>query len=241
MRTSDYPLPVRIAWGLGYDFVAAYTWPAIGLVALATLLVVWACIRYRWRRRGPRAWLCPRCSYDLRGVVEKTGYPLTCSECAQEIGSQRFLRRTRVAWRLVGVACLIIVAAHLTARGPDIVHRRWIRVVPTTAMVLLPMNVTEWTLTQLNLSAAPVERRVWHEELTRRLAGGRVWAWQERILFKRVEWVCKARPDYGITPSQYEMAGRMKTMRADADHDDEFGRRLIRLAESADVPLHVEW
>ena len=115
------------------------------------------------------------------------------------------------------------------------------RLVPSTVLVLQPMDVDAWTDAQLGLSKSPMIPPVLQKELSRRLNGGEVWSWQEWILFKRVERACRARADYGITALQYDMAVRLEKTRVNAGEEETRAQRLVRLAASADVPFLVDW
>jgi hypothetical protein len=223
---------------LGLEYEPRFSWTAVTLAAIGTALAAWAWLGRRWRRGGS---LCPRCSYDLSGIVTASAYPLKCSECGFDIESGRALTRPHRARRFVGAALLVFVAAYVTARGPEVKRSGWIRLAPSTYLVLQPMNVTAWTEAKLDLDGAPTMSRASQKALDRRLRRGTLWSWQEWILFKRIERVFRSRDDYGITPLQYEMAVRIETTPADAWNEETLARRLARIAELADVPLVNDW
>ena len=79
------------------------------------------------------------------GVVRETAYPLRCSECALEIASEHVLTTPRLGWRLPGVALLLFTVAYCPAIWPEIRQDGWTRLVPSTVLVLQPMDVTAWT------------------------------------------------------------------------------------------------
>ncbi len=176
----------------------------------------------------------------MRGVVRETAYPLRCSECALEIASEHVLTTPRLGWRLPGVALLLFTAAYLTAIWPEIRQVGWTRLVPSTILVLQPMDVAEWTDDRLgpyrNL-ARPLSPP---DALVARLSMGRLWTWQEWLLFKRVERYCRAREDYGITPAHYDIAARLSATPADAPDEETLEGRLARFAESTGVAFKID-
>ena len=128
---------------LGYAQDPRFAWAASAIAALGILLVVWAWFPQRWRR-GQVAYQCPRCRYDLRGIVQEKAYPLRCSECALDIGSEHLLTAPRRGWRLPGVALLLFTAAYLTTIWPEVQRDGWTRLVPSTVLVLQPIDVATW-------------------------------------------------------------------------------------------------
>ncbi|MHC4981498.1 MAG: hypothetical protein ACYTGT_21175 [Planctomycetota bacterium] len=226
---------------LGYEYDARFTWSAAALVALGVLLATWPWLPARWRRLGKIARVCPRCNYDLRGIAEEAAFPLTCAECGLELESQRLLGKAPPTRRLLGIAALVVVAAHVTALWPQVGRVGWKRLIPSTVLVLQPMDVGEWTEAHLGLGTGPGKPLVGRGELSRRLNSRELWSWQEWVLFKRVERSCRARDDYGIMASQYDVAVALHTTPASAEDEETIARRLVRLAGSADVPFLVEW
>lgn len=221
----------RLVEPLGYEYDPRFTWVATALFAIGILIAVWWC---RWRRRAEVAWICPRCTYDLRGVARDPVFPFRCAECGLEIESERPLTKTRRGWKLLGIAVLVFAAAHFTALWPQVKREGWMRIVPATVLVLQPMDVAQWT-------KARARWRYRTGELNRRLNDGELWSWQEWILFKRVEHACRARDDYGITPLQYKMAVKLHTTPARARDEETLARRLARLSASVDVPFVIDW
>jgi hypothetical protein len=86
---------------------------------------------------------------------------------------------------------------------PQVQRYGWIRLVPATALVLQPMNVGAWIDAQVDF---PVARSAPQSELGRRLNEGELWAWQEWVLFKRVERSCRARDDDSMAPVRLDTA-----------------------------------
>jgi hypothetical protein len=232
---------VELLQRLGYEYDARFTWIGAALVALGILLVAWASCPDRWRRRGRAAHLCPRCKYDLRGIAVKTAADLKCAECGLQIKAEQLLAKLPRTRRLVAIALLIFVAAHVTALWPQVQRRGWKRLIPSTALVLQPMDVGEWTDVQLRQgksAGVPLTRQ---KELARRLLYQELWSWQEWILLKRVAQACRGRDNYGITPEQYDMAVRLYTTPANAWEEETVAQRLARLGDAADVPLLTDW
>lgn len=225
---------------LGYAHDPRFAWAASAIAALGILLVVWAWFPQRWRR-GQVAYQCPRCRYDLRGIVQEKAYPLRCSECALDIGSEHLLTAPRRGWRLPGVALLLFTAAYLTTIWPEVQRDGWTRLVPSTVLVLQPIDVATWPPARRRPVTFPVTPLSPLEALARRLYLGRLWSWQEWVLFKRVESSCRARDDYGITPAQYDMAVSLYTTPADAPDAETFAGHLASLADSTGVDFLIDW
>ncbi len=241
---GDFPEPltlIGVLLRLGYVYDPFFTWAAASLVAMGILLATWAWFRDQWWRRGRFETLCPGCNYDLRGIIETSSYPLTCSECAVTIESPRTLTRPRRAWKYIRLSVLIFVVAHYTARGPDVRIGGWVRIVPSTVLVLQPMDVVSWIENRLGPGRLPVPGSTPESELDRRLRIGALWSWQEWILFKRIERVCLARDDYGISSAQYETADILRSTSADATRQETTADRLAGLAGTADVTFLIDW
>ncbi len=230
------PFQRLVEW-LGYEYDPRFAGAAAALVAIGVFVPAWWWFRGWWRQRRQVGWVCPGCTYDLRGIAREAAFPFRCAECGLEIGSQRQLTKTRRGKRLLGVALLIFAVAHFTALGPEVKRAGWVRLVPATALVLQPMDVAQWTTSRARRPRGPGLQR----ELSRRLEYKQLWSWQEWILAKRVERACRARDDYGITPVQYDMAVRLHTTPARAWDEETTARRLVRVGESADVPLDIDW
>ena len=236
---QEEPATIRLLRYLGYEYDARCAWSALGLVALSLLLVAWAWLRDRWLKRGRVAHLCPRCSYDLRGVAEDASYPLRCAECGHDVAPGKLLTKPRRTRRLLAIALLVLVSAHVAASWPEVRRDGWVHFVPSTVLVLQPMDVGAWTEAQWDelAASAPIPGK----ELTRRLNEAKLWSWQEWILLKRVERACGARDDYGITSAQYDMAVRLHTTPANARDEQAVALRLALLADSAGFPFLVDW
>ncbi len=237
---QEEPATIRLFRYLGYEYDARCAWSALGLVALSLLLVAWAWLRDRWLKRGRVAHLCPRCNYDLRGVAVAS-YPLRCAECGQDVAPGELLTRPRRTWRLLAIASLVLLSAHVTASWPEVRRDGWVHFVPSTVLVLQPMDVGAWTEAQWRQGKNPVTSTIPGKELSRRLYGRELWSWQEWILLKRVERACGARDDYGITAAQYDMAVRLHTTPAKARDEQTVTMRLTLLSDSASVSFLVDW
>ncbi len=226
---------------IGYNYHPMFTWTAASLVAAGVLLAVWAWFGDQWRRRGRTEYSCPGCNYDLRGVLEGATFPLTCSECAVAIKSTRAMNRPRRVWKLLVLSVLVLVAAHYTARGPEVSSGGWVRLMPSTLLVLQPMDVAAWIDAQFGPGRLPVVGTAPEVELARRLRRSGLWPWQEWILFKRVERVCRARDDFGITSAQYDTANVLRATQANATREETAAARLAGLSTAAGVPFRIDW
>jgi hypothetical protein len=103
------------------------------------------------------------------------------------------------------------------------------------------MDVVSWMEDRLGPGRLQVPGSTPESELDRRLRIGALWSWQEWILFKRIERVCLARDDYGISSAQYETARILRTTRADASGEETAAVRLAGLARTADITFLVNW
>ncbi len=103
------------AWWETRWLLSATAWTIAGVGALAFL---WA--MYRDRSRGRTR--CPKCWYDLAGLVKHgtpAPWPITCPECGKKIGHERQTRRTRRHWRLAALALAMMLAAYPIAHIGD--------------------------------------------------------------------------------------------------------------------------
>ncbi len=225
---------------LGYTHDVRFAWAASAIAAFGILLVTWAWFRHRWRQRGRVAYQCPRCRYDLRGIVQDKAYPWQCSECALDITSEHVLTTPRRGRRLPGIALLLFTAAYLTVIWPEVQRDGWTRLVPSTVLVLQPMDVTAWTDARLGPFRSLVRPLSLPDTLVARLYRGDLWSWQEWLLFKRIERSCRARENYGITPAQYDIAVSLFTTPADAPDEETRAGRLARFAESTGVDFVID-
>jgi hypothetical protein len=230
------PFQRLVEW-LGYEYDPWFAGPAAALVALGVLVPAWWWLRSWWWQRRHVGWVCPGCTYDLRGVANEAAFPFRCAECGLEINSQRQLTKTRRGKRLLAIAVVLFAAAHYTALGPEVKRHGWVRLVPATALVLQPMDVAGWTTSHVR--DRPLRRL--QREMSRRLKAEDLWWWQEWMLAKRVEHACSGQEDYGITPAQYDMAVRLHTTPARAWDEETRASRLTHLAATVDVPFVIDW
>jgi len=235
------PAAIGFFQRLGYAHDVRFAWAASAIAGLGILLAAWAWFRHRSRHHGRVPYQCPRCRYDLRGIVQERSYPLQCSECALDIGSEYVLTTPRLGWRLPGVALLLLAAAYLTAIWPEVRFDGWTRLVPSTVLVLQPMDVAAWTDARMGPWSRLARPLSTPDALASRLSKGNLWPWQEWLLFKRIERSCRARNNYGVTPAQYDMSERLLTTPAVAPDEESLARRLARFAESTGVAFMIDW
>ena len=233
------PAPLGFFQRLGYAHDVRFAWAASAIAAIGILLVTWAWFHHRRRRRGRVAYQCPRCRYDLRGIVQDRTYPLQCSECALDINSEHELTTPRRGRKITGIALLLFTLAYLTFIWPEVQRDGWTRLVPSTVLVLQPMDVKAWTNARL-VYRPPVQPLSPPDALAARLYGGRLWQWHEWVLFKRIERSCRARDNYGITSGQYDIAVSLFTTPADAPDQETLAERMARFAESTGVAFVID-
>lgn len=88
--------------------LSAAAWTIAGL---GTLLFLWSMFR---DRSGGRA-RCPKCWYDLAGLVNPeatTPWPVTCPECGRKMERDSQTRRTRRHWKPAVLALVLMLAAY---------------------------------------------------------------------------------------------------------------------------------
>lgn len=132
-------------------------------LSLGTGVLLWAL--FSDRSRGiPR---CPKCWYDLRGVLARcagvgateaaTGgagsfgaagneHNPTCPECGRSCKDHASLHRTRRHWRRALLAAVPLLGAWLSSSmGAGVREKGWPRLVPTTILCALPpFDEFEW-------------------------------------------------------------------------------------------------
>jgi hypothetical protein len=174
--------------------------------ALGLILLLWAVFwdRARGRRR------CPKCWYDMHGVPG-----LVCPECGKRARKESRFRGTRRKWRWATLAAMAVLAGIATEKAPEVIRGGWLKVVPTTVLVLgwpywevpgvsaatrslyagLLSGTSSGSLTAaqargLSLTAVPgLPSPTWREsafdELMTRVQGGRLYGWQTALLVHR--------------------------------------------------------
>ncbi|MFO0835884.1 MAG: hypothetical protein U0638_13000 [Phycisphaerales bacterium] len=103
------------AWWETRWLLSATAWTLAGLGALTFL---WAMCRDRSRGRTR----CPKCWYDLAGLVKPetpAPWPITCPECGKKIEHERQTRRTQRHWRLAALVLTVMLAAYPIAHIAD--------------------------------------------------------------------------------------------------------------------------
>ncbi len=101
--------------------------------------------------------------------------------CARE----RSLRKTRRRWRWAAVACVVLMGAWVCRVGPRAQKRGWLREVPTTVLLLAPVDVVGPMVDAFHWPEEP-ERPDWllamSEDLEDRINGAPLWEWQDAVL-----------------------------------------------------------
>lgn len=94
----------------------------VGVAMLARAVVVW---------RRPAVRRCPKCRYDMRGLVG-----LVCPECGRTATSERAMLRRPGQWAWVALAWLAGMAGYVAWKTPELRDAGWPRAVPTWALML---------------------------------------------------------------------------------------------------------
>lgn len=158
---------------------------SIGLSVLGLSLLGWA---LAWDR--PRGRLrCPKCWYPMGDVPEQIGAK-QCPECGRAVRRERSLLRTRRRWRWVAVACVVLAGAWVCRVTPRALRYGWLSAVPTTALILAPVDVVGPSLDPV----FGVEEMPLHDpaaiavskELAARIESAPLWSWQNALLGARV-------------------------------------------------------
>lgn len=117
---------------------------ALLLVLLAGLAIAWGFLadRVRGRTKQPR---CPKCWYDLSGVVEHEASKWRCSECGFVATRIDQLHKGKKKWWTLAPALLFIAVSPLAWAWPTIDRDGWRAAVPTWAIVYFwPIDETAW-------------------------------------------------------------------------------------------------
>lgn len=96
------------AWWETQWLLSATAWTIAGVGAL---MILWSLCRDRSRGRAR----CPKCWYDLAGLVNPeaaTPWPVTCPECGRKIDRDSQTRRTRRHWKPALLALALMLAAY---------------------------------------------------------------------------------------------------------------------------------
>jgi hypothetical protein len=168
--------------------------------------------RIRGAHRLPR---CPKCWYDMRGLIGSL--PVTCPECGKEVASRKQLHRSRVRRWPARIGALMLVLA-LPAAGL-IGSTLWgpvLRASPTTVLLMMYPRL-------------PSEYEDLHVELVDRHVKGRLPVWaQDRLVERAIGQV------RGLEGTGYEsdwtwgwMDGRMALMTWIVMHSDREKREQI--------------
>lgn len=123
----------------------ALLWTVLSLTlcGVGVLFFFWAIF---WDRARGRL-RCPKCWYDMKGAVQSRGEPpWTCPECGKKTTKMRRLKRTRRRQRVAVAAAIVVALATYAMLARDrILARGWIGAVPSTVIVLWPLNHVQWT------------------------------------------------------------------------------------------------
>jgi hypothetical protein len=175
-----------------YQLDWIWTTTAWLLAALGTLLLLWSLFgdRAHGRKR------CPKCWYDMSGVLPRTDDGREhhiCPECGTHIRSPRRLHKTRRRWAAIPIACLVLLCAYAASGIPQCQQGGWVRLVPSTYLALCA-ETTDWSVqSAVPMSGAypppwggpstPTE--LIGEEAWRRVQASEMWAWQVRWFLTR--------------------------------------------------------
>lgn len=186
---------------------------AIGLGAAGLGLVVWA---LAWDRSRGRL-RCPRCWYEMGDVPAEDGGGRRCPECGSVARRERSLKRTRRRWRWALAGCLVLLGAEFCRVTPRAMREGWLSVVPTTVLLLAPVDVVGPGLD----SRYPPEpkRPEWlqamHEELDDRLGESPLAGWQDGILGWRVRRAARRLGDESVPAEAQELFERLHGARVE--------------------------
>ncbi len=127
------------------------------IAGVGALLLLWSMFRDRSRGRAR----CPRCWYDLAGLVKPEAsapWPVTCPECGRKIEREAQTRRTRRHWKAALLAIVLMLAAYpighiADAReyGPQRLLPLWLQA------VAWPVGeVRRWPASEARYDRAPI-------------------------------------------------------------------------------------
>jgi len=117
---------------------------AVLFILLAALAIAWGFIadRVRGRTKHPR---CPKCWYDLSGVVEHETSKWRCSECGFVATGVTQLHTSRKRWWTIVPAALFSVMSVLAWAWPTIDRDGWRAAVPTWTIIhFWPIDEVAW-------------------------------------------------------------------------------------------------
>jgi HEAT repeat protein len=124
------------------DWATVSWWTGAVLGAVALLVIALAMLRDR--SRGRRR--CPRCWYDMSGVV---GFK--CPECGRTQSAEKRFFRTRRRWRMAAAGAVLMGIAGATAISPAVYTGKW--------SVYTPVPVLRSVLSLFKSDAAAVDAR----------------------------------------------------------------------------------
>jgi hypothetical protein len=156
------------------------------LAAAGAALLLWSLFwdRPRGRRR------CPRCWYDMGGVPG-----LVCPECGRVAALESHLRKTRRRPRYGALAAVLLLSAWVAASVPGYRRGGWVRLVPSSALVLLMPAEPNWFYPgslPWGTFAIPLPRtrgaaqQALFDDLWRRLTAGELARWQSQLYLSRL-------------------------------------------------------
>jgi hypothetical protein len=181
---------------------------AIGLGVAGLGLLAWS---LAWdRSRGRQR--CPRCWYAMDGVPAQDGQR-RCPECGRLARRERSLRGTRRRWRWAAAACVLLLAAAVCRVVPRAQREGWLRVVPTTVLLLAPVDVVGPVLDPLRVGGEQPHWPSWDwdvcGELKMRAETERMRDWQDRLLGWRVRRAATRLGHPAIPPGTPDMFERV--------------------------------
>jgi hypothetical protein len=167
-----------------------------GLIVLGALLILHALFadRARGRRR------CPRCWYTMDGVPS-----LQCPECGRTAKRKTRLFKTRRRYSRALAASLLSLLGLIALYTSGAIRLGWARALPSTALVALsPIDLGAWDTSRQSTNRSPryftsgapgqtptpagilAWKQLLSEELIRRIKDDELWAWQARLLARRI-------------------------------------------------------
>lgn len=162
------------------------------LAAVGLLLLLWALFRDRARGRAR----CPKCWYELTGVPRREDGGGTCPECGRGWTRAKELSRTRRKWWWAVAAVIVGVVGVGIAKVPDVRAAGWARAVPMSVLTVAAPLKSWPAISTAGQSAIarqmggpaptppPIGQQL-DEEAWQRVADGKAWEWQARLVVSR--------------------------------------------------------
>ena len=135
-------------------------------------------LRLRTHKQLHRDARCGKCGYPREGGFER------CPECGTHEKDQRRVWRRKYRWVNVGVLAASVAVGYLFVRGPAVIERGVVALIPSFALVWMVDSAVHSQITDMRHSRRSTPPRWMHTEYSRRI-------WRDEIPDWQLQWFAR--------------------------------------------------